>query len=107
MEDGRSPQFYPGLQSHANLLTIMQWDLINLHMAADKQNDNPGDGDQGNGYLKFTSMAFQMVGIIGVFAFAGYKIDESAHHSTKWVTAALSLIGVFISLYLVIRSIKE
>jgi len=76
-------------------------------MAADKQNDNPGDGKQTNSYLKFTGMAFQMIGIIGVFAFAGYKIDESANHSTKWVTAALSLIGVFISLYLVIRSIKE
>ena len=76
-------------------------------MAADKQNENPGDDKQTNSYLKFTGMAFQMVGIIGVFAFAGYKIDESANHSTKWVTAALSLIGVFISLYLVIRSIKE
>lgn len=85
----------------------MQWDLINLYMATNKQNDNSGNDSQGNGYLKFTGMAFQMIGIIGVFAFAGYKIDESANHSTKWVTATLSLIGVFISLYLVIRSIKE
>jgi hypothetical protein len=107
MEDGRSPQFYPGLQSHANLLTIMQWDLINLYMVEGKQNDNPGNGKQDNSYFKFSGMALQMIVVIGLFAFAGYKIDESAHHSTKWVTAALSLTGVFISLYLVIRSIKE
>ena len=103
----RSPQFKPGLLSHANLLTFMQWDLINLYMATNKQNNNPDQDKQDNAYMKFTGMAFQMVGIIGVFAFAGYKIDESANHSTKWVTATLSLIGVFISLYLVIRSIKE
>lgn len=85
----------------------MQWDLINLYMATNKQNNNPDQDKQDNAYMKFTGMAFQMVGIIGVFAFAGYKIDESANHSTKWVTATLSVIGVFISLYLVIRSIKE
>ncbi|MDO3640452.1 MAG: AtpZ/AtpI family protein [Mucilaginibacter sp.] len=60
-----------------------------------------------NNYLKFTGMGFQMIGIIGLFSFAGYKIDESASHHTKWVTAILSLTGVFVSLYLVIRSIKE
>lgn len=74
-------------------------------MAANKQNDNPNK--QGNAYIKFTGMAFQMVIIIGAFAFGGYKIDEAAYHAVKWVTAALALIGVFISLYLVIRSVKE
>lgn len=60
-----------------------------------------------NNYLKFTGMGFQMIGIIGLFSFAGYKIDQSANHHTKWVTAILALAGVFISLYLVIRSVKE
>jgi hypothetical protein len=48
-----------------------------------------------------------MIVIIGLFAFAGYKIDEATQHDTKWVTAALSLAGVFISLYIVIRSVKN
>ncbi|MDR3693240.1 AtpZ/AtpI family protein [Mucilaginibacter sp.] len=65
------------------------------------------DDNTGRGYLKFTGMAFQMIAIIGIFAFAGYKIDTSANHQVKWATAALSLTGVFISLYLVIRSLKE
>jgi len=60
-----------------------------------------------NNYLKFTGMGFQMLATIGLFTYAGYKIDESAHHTTKWVTAVLSLTGVFVSLYLVIRSLKE
>ncbi len=60
-----------------------------------------------NAYVKFSSMGFQMIATIGIFTYVGYKIDESAHHTTKWVTAVLSLTGVLVSLYLVIRSLKD
>jgi len=73
-------------------------------MAKNEQDDL---GNEGNAYAKFTGLAFQMIAIIGVMAYIGYKIDASAGHTTKWVTAAMSLIGVFISLYLVIRSVKS
>jgi len=76
-------------------------------MAKNEQKESNDNGDPGNSYGKFMGIAFQMIAIIGVFSFAGYKIDESANHHTKWVTAALALTGVFISLYLVIRSIKD
>jgi ATP synthase protein I len=71
--------------------------------------NEPDDNDSKplNAYVKYSSMGFQMVAIIGVFTYAGYKIDESAHHQVKWVTAMLSLIGVFISLYVVIVSLKK
>lgn len=71
------------------------------------KNERDELGRQGSNYAKFTGLAFQMIGIIGVMAYAGYKIDESAGHTTKWVTAILSLAGVFISLYLVIRAVKN
>ena len=76
-------------------------------MTENEQNENPDNNKSRNNYLKFSGVAFQMIVIIGIFAFAGYKIDASAHHTVKWVTAVLSLTGVFISLYVVIRSIKE
>jgi len=60
-----------------------------------------------NSYLKYSGMGFQMIAVIGLFTWGGYKIDKSAHHTTLWVTAILSLTGVFISLYLVIRSVKN
>ena len=67
-----------------------------------------GNNDSGsNAYLKYSGMGFQMIAIIGLFTYAGYKIDESAHHTTKWVTALLALSGVFVSLYLVIRSVNK
>jgi hypothetical protein len=71
--------------------------------------NEPDDNDERplNAYVKYSGLGFQMIAIIGVFAFAGYKIDESAHHQVRWVTAVLSLIGVFISLYIVIVSLKK
>jgi hypothetical protein len=74
-------------------------------MAKNEQDEN--DGNPMNAYAKYSSLGFQMIAIIGVFAYAGYKIDQSAHHQVKWVTAALSLTGVFISLYIVIVSLKK
>jgi len=61
----------------------------------------------GNAYAKYTGLGFQMIVIIGGFTYAGYKIDQSAQHQVRWVTAILSLIGVFIALYVVIVSLKR
>ena len=76
-------------------------------MAQNQQGNNDGGGNQVNNALKFTGIAFQMIFIIALFTFAGYKADEAAGHQTKWVTAILALAGVFISLFLVIRSLKN
>jgi hypothetical protein len=76
-------------------------------MAENEQPGTPKPGKAINAYAKYTGLAFQMIAIIGIFAFAGYKIDKASQHTTMWVTAALSLAGVFVSLYLVIRSVKN
>ena len=72
-----------------------------------KNEEDENGGSPMNAYAKYSSLGFQMIAIIGVFAYAGYKIDSSAQHQVKWVTAVLSLIGVFISLYIVIVSLKK
>ncbi|HEY4197413.1 MAG TPA: AtpZ/AtpI family protein [Mucilaginibacter sp.] len=74
-------------------------------MAKNEQDEN--DRNPLNAYAKYSGLGFQMIAIIGVFTFAGYKIDAAANHQVKWVTAALSLTGVFISLYIVIVSLKK
>jgi hypothetical protein len=74
-------------------------------MEKNDQNDNNGSGV--NNIAKFSGMAFQMIAIIGIFSYGGVKIDEAANHQTKWVTAILALIGVFISLFIVVKSIKN
>ena len=74
-------------------------------MAKNEQDD--GDNQSANAYAKYGGMGFQMIAIIGICTYAGYKIDESAHHTVRWVTAILSLAGVLISLYVVIVSLKK
>lgn len=81
--------------------------LINLHMAKNEHNNMRDLKSTGTNYAKYIGMAFQMLVIIGIFTFIGYKIDDNAAHDTKWVTAILSLIGVFISLFIIIRSVKS
>ncbi|MDN3550101.1 AtpZ/AtpI family protein [Mucilaginibacter aquaedulcis] len=76
-------------------------------MSKNEQQDDSDRGSQINSYAKYSSIGFQMVVIIGLFAFGGYKIDEAAGHQVKWVTAVLSLVGVFIAMYIVIRSVKN
>lgn len=60
-----------------------------------------------NSYAYYSGLGFQMIAVIGVFAFIGYKIDEGQNTSSPLYTAFFSLGGVFISLYLVIRSVKK
>jgi hypothetical protein len=76
-------------------------------MSKNEPDNIPGNDKPMNSYAKYSGLAFQMIAIIGLFTFVGYKIDQSAGHDTQWVTATLSLIGVFISLFIVIRSLKS
>ena len=74
------------------------------------KNEEGNDNDNNSGmtaYARYTGLGFQMIVIIGGLAYAGHKIDESANHRVKWVTAVLSLAGVFISLYVVIVSLRK
>lgn len=48
-------------------------------------------------------MAFQMGVTIGVFTFAGYKLDQNFRSVTPYWTIALALCGVGLSLYSVIK----
>ena len=57
-------------------------------------------------YVKYTGVAFQMMAIIGLFAFIGYQIDQYYQHQVQWVTALSCLIGVVASIYQTIRQLK-
>jgi F0F1-type ATP synthase assembly protein I len=60
-----------------------------------------------NNFARYSSVSFQMLATIGLFAFAGYKIDEYRHSKTPIFTAILSLIGVIISLYQVVKQLNK
>ncbi len=62
--------------------------------------------ESASAFAKYSAIAFQMILVIGVFTFLGYKLDEINHLDKPLFTAGLSLLGVMISLYLVIKSLK-
>jgi ATP synthase protein I len=68
--------------------------------------DSNSSNSQGN-FIRFTSLAFQMIGAIGFFSWLGYYLDQKYKSKTPWWTIGLSLFGVFISLYVVIREVLK
>ncbi len=56
-------------------------------------------------YAQYAGIGFQMMAIIGLFAFLGYQLDEYNQTDLPIFTAILSLCGVVIALYQVIKSI--
>lgn len=48
-------------------------------------------------------MAFQMLAILVVFVFIGYKADAYFKNETAYCTAIFSLIGVIASIYTVLK----
>lgn len=60
-----------------------------------------------NNFAKYSSISFQMLATIGVFAFIGYKLDQYKQTKAPIFTAVFSLIGVIISLYQVVKQLNK
>lgn len=70
--------------------------------------EEPRDDKQGvNNFARYSAISFQMLVTIGLFAFAGYKIDEYRNSRTPLFTALLSLAGVVVSLYQVVKQLNK
>ncbi len=61
--------------------------------------------DSSNKYLKYTSLAFQMIATIGIGAFIGYYLDGKYKSERHLFTASITLIFVGIALYNAIKSV--
>lgn len=57
--------------------------------------------------FKYVGIGFQMIAIIGLLTFIGYKIDAHYQHKSKLITAGFALVGVGIALYQVIRQVNQ
>ncbi|TDO21597.1 AtpZ/AtpI family protein [Pedobacter duraquae] len=70
-------------------------------------NNNPKNRREVNNYVKYSGMFFQMLFVIGIFCFAGYKIDQYRGSHQAWFTAGLSLVGVVIAIYQILREVNK
>jgi hypothetical protein len=60
-----------------------------------------------NKYLRFSGLGVQMAVIIAGGAFLGQYLDNRYNTSGPYLTAALALLGVFSSLYLLLKELKN
>lgn len=56
-----------------------------------------------NAYAKYSSVGIQMAVAIGGFTWLGTFLDKKLKTATPWFTICLSLFGVAVGLYLVLR----
>ena len=63
--------------------------------------------EQANTVAKYSGIAFQMLAIIGLSAWAGTWLDGHYQNKTPWYTVGLMLLGLFAALYHVIRSLTK
>ena len=75
-------------------------------MAADPPRpDTPAD--QASNLAKYSGIAFTMLAIIGLSTWAGIWLDGHFRTATPWFTLGLMLLGLFVALYNVIRSLTK
>jgi len=58
-------------------------------------------------YLEFVNIAIQMGVIIAAGVFAGIWLDKRYPNEFSGFTIGISLLGVFIALYMVIRKVTQ
>lgn len=73
----------------------------------DRNDDTQSSRKGPNKFLVFSGMAVQMGATIGLGAWGGQQLDQKYQPEKPYWTIALSLLGVFISLYLLIKQAKK
>ncbi|MCY7359795.1 MAG: AtpZ/AtpI family protein [Rudanella sp.] len=58
-------------------------------------------------YTQYSSIAFQMLGTIGLGVWGGMKLDQWQGNKTPGWTIGLSLVAIAASLYLFIRGLPK
>ncbi|MDM1072483.1 AtpZ/AtpI family protein [Empedobacter brevis] len=60
-----------------------------------------------NQYLKFSAMGMQMAAVIALFTWLGTILDKKFETEQPLWTAGLSLLGVFVGLYLMLKQLPK
>ncbi len=56
-----------------------------------------------NNFAKYSGLSFQMIAIVMAGLFGGIKLDEFAQLDFPLFTLVLSLLGVFLAIYIAIK----
>lgn len=59
--------------------------------------------NEGNNFVRYSGMAFQMIAIILITAWGGVKLDKITGTGKPVFTIILSLLGVFAAIYTAVK----
>jgi len=71
------------------------------------QKASPQDKKKLNSYIEYSSVSFQMLAVIILFALTGNRIDVYFNNPKPFITALLAIIGVATALYIALKKIKK
>lgn len=58
-------------------------------------------------FIRYSSLGFEMMAIIGVFTFGGYKIDQWMKNQFKGFTLGLMILSVIIAIVYATRNLLK
>lgn len=71
------------------------------------RNKKPYTNKKINSFIRYSSLSFEMMAIIGGFTFLGYKIDKWMHNEFKGFTLSLVIFGVIVSIVYVVKNLLK
>jgi F0F1-type ATP synthase assembly protein I len=58
-------------------------------------------------FIRYSSLAFEMMGMIGIGTFLGYKIDQAMDNNFRWFTLFLMVFSVIGTVIYTIRKLLK
>lgn len=58
-------------------------------------------------FIRYSSLGFEMMAIIGVFTFGGFKIDQWMKNQFKGITLGLMILSVIIAVIYATRNLLK
>jgi len=72
-----------------------------------KETENKKPGENFRTYLQYSSLAFEMMGIILLFTFGGYKLDHYLHMEKQVFTVAGAITGLALAVFYLVRKLLK
>ncbi len=60
-----------------------------------------------DGFIRYSSLAFEMMAIIGIFTFAGYKTDQWLNNEFKGFTLGFMVVSVILAVFYGMRGLLK
>jgi ATP synthase protein I len=76
-------------------------------MATEPENQQETNKKSTNAFLRYSGMAFQMIVVLLIAAYAGQWLDDHFQNKQPWFTLVLLLLGVTASMYLIIKTVTK